>query len=57
MCTETPIDVKFGLNGFGGGDPKIYYDMLMQLEALSLVKAMEMIVPTIDGNDFLAYKG
>ena len=56
MSIDTPVDTKFGQNGFGGGEPKIYFDMLMQLEQLSLLSTMEKIVPTIDGNDYLNYK-
>ena len=48
MSIDTPIDIKFGQNGFGGGDPKIFYDMLMQLEQLSLLSTMEKLVPSID---------
>lgn len=29
MSILTPIDVEFGQKGFGGGDSKIYYNMLM----------------------------
>ena len=48
MSILTAIDVEFGQKGFGGGNPTIYYNMLMQLESLSLLSCMEKIVPTVD---------
>ena len=56
MDISTPIDIEAAINGLGG-EPTIFYMMLGQLEAMSVIPTLTDIVQHFENKNYKEMKG